>query len=131
MGIVGASGSGKSTLVDIISGLLEPSKGEIILDKKRVNKLKTINWFNKIGYLPQENKLLDESILINISLEYDNKKVNHQLLDEVCKKTGLNKLINSLEEKYDTNVGENGFGLSGGENKELELQDFCTQKRKF
>ena len=47
MGIVGASGSGKSTLVDIISGLLEPSKGEIILDKKRVNKLKTINWFNK------------------------------------------------------------------------------------
>ena len=131
VGIVGASGSGKSTLVDIISGLLEPSKGEIILDKKKVNELKTINWLNKIGYLPQENKLLDESILINISLEYDYKKVNHQLLDEVCKKTGLNKLINSLEEKYDTNVGENGFGLSGGEKQRVGIARLLYAKKEI
>ena len=131
VGIIGASGSGKSTLVDIISGLLEPSKGEIILDKKRVNKLKTINWFNKIGYLPPErNKLLDESILINISLEYDNKKVNHQLLDEVCK-TGLNKLINSLEENTIQMLEKMVLDCREVKNKKLELQDFCTQKRKF
>ena len=61
-------------MVDIISGLLEPSKGEIVLDKKNVEKLKHTNWLDKIGYLPQENKLLDESILINITLEYDVKK---------------------------------------------------------
>ncbi len=131
VGIVGTSGSGKSTLIDIISGLLEPSKGEIILDKKKINELKSTNWFNKIGYLPQENKLLDESILINISLEYDNKKVNHQLLDEVCKKTGLDNLINSLEEKYDTNVGENGFGLSGGEKQRVGIARLLYAKKEI
>ena len=86
---------GKSTLIDIISGLLEPSKGEIIIDKKKIYKLKSTSWLNKIGYLPQENKLLDESILINITLEYDNKKIDYKFLDEVCQKTGLNKLINN------------------------------------
>ena len=121
LGIVGVSGSGISTLVDIISGLLEPNKGEIVLDKKNVEKLKHTNWLDKIGYLPQENKLLDESILINITLEYDVNKINLELLKEVCQKTGLDNLINNLKQKYDTNVGENGFGLSGGEKQRVGI----------
>ncbi len=121
LGIVGVSGSGKSTLVDIISGLLKPNNGEIFLDKKNVQKLKHTNWLDKIGYLPQENKLLDESILINITLEYDVNKINLDLLKEVCQKTGLDNLINNLEQKYNTNVGENGFGLSGGEKQRIGI----------
>ena len=70
---MGVSGGGKSTLIDIISGLLEPSKGEIIIDK--IYQLKSTSWLNKIGYLPQENKLLDESILINITLSMITKKL--------------------------------------------------------
>ncbi len=131
LGIVGASGSGKSTLIDIISGLLEPSKGEIILDNKKVQKLKSTNWLNKIGYLPQENKLLDESILINITLEYDIKKINYELLEEVCQKTGLNNLINNLKEKYETNVGENGFGLSGGEKQRVGIARLLYAKKEI
>ena len=132
LGIVGVSGSGKSTLVDIISGLLEPNKGEIVLDKKNVEKLKHTNWLDKIGYLPQENKLLDESILINITLEYDVNKINLELLKEVCQKTGLDNLINNLKQKYDTNVGENGFGLSGGEKQRVRnSKTFIRKKGNF
>ena len=130
LGIVGVSGSGKSTLVDIISGLLEPSKGEIVLDKKNIQKLKSTNWLDKIGYLPQENKLLDESILINITLEYDIEKINYDLLEEVCHKTGLDNLINNLEQKYDTKVGENGFGLSGGEKRENRNSKIIVRKKR-
>ena len=91
------------------------------MDKKNVEKLKHTNWLDKIGYLPQENKLLDESILINITLEYDVNKINLELLKEVCQKTGLDNLINNLKQKYDTNVGENGFGLSGGEKQKVGI----------
>ena len=80
--------------------------------------------------MPQKINFLDESILINISLEYD-KKVDHQLLDEVCKKTGLDNLINSLEEKYDTNVGENGFGLSGGEKQRVGIARLLYAKKEI
>ncbi len=131
LGIVGVSGSGKSTLVDIISGLLEPSKGEIVLDKKNIQKLKSTNWLDKIGYLPQENKLLDESILINITLEYDIEKINYDLLEEVCHKTGLDNLINNLEQKYDTKVGENGFGLSGGEKQRIGIARLLYAKKEI
>ena len=91
------------------------------MDKKNIQKLKSTNWLDKIGYLPQENKLLDESILINITLEYDIEKINYDLLEEVCHKTGLDNLINNLEQKYDTKVGENGFGLSGGEKQRVGI----------
>ena len=131
IGIVGVSGGGKSTLIDIISGLLEPSKGEIIIDKKKIYKLKSTSWLNKIGYLPQENKLLDESILINITLEYDNKKIDYKFLDEVCQKTGLNKLISGLKEKYETNVGENGLGLSGGEKQRIGIARLLYAKKEI
>ena len=131
LGIVGVSGSGKSTLVDIISGLLEPSKGEIVLDKKNIQKLKSTNWLDKIGYLPQENKLLDESILINITLEYDIEKINYDLLKEVCQKTGLEDLINNLEQKYYTNVGENGFELSGGEKQRIGIARLLYAKKEI
>ena len=53
---------------------------------KKSCKLKSTNWLNKIGYLPQENKLLDESILINITLEYDNKKIDYKFLMKFAKK---------------------------------------------
>ena len=67
IGITGESGGGKSTL-DIISGLLNPNNGLIIVDGKEINNLKDTNWLNKVGYLTQRNNLLDESILTNITL---------------------------------------------------------------
>ena len=74
---------------------------------------------------------MDESILINITLEYDNKKIDYKFLDEVCQKTGLNKLISGLKEKYETNVGENGLGLSGGEKQRIGIARLLYAKKEI
>ena len=117
VGITGESGGGKSTLIDILSGLLKPESGEIIIDGKAIKNLQDTNWLNKVGYLTQKNNLLDESILTNITLEFNKDNIDNELITEVLNKTGLRDLVNSLPEGIDTHIGENGFAISGGEIK--------------
>ena len=76
IGITGGIGGGKSTLIDIISGLLIPNSGEIIVDNKKIENLHSTNWIDKVGYLTQKNNLLDESILINITLEFNKENID-------------------------------------------------------
>lgn len=131
IGIFGSSGGGKSTLVDILSGLLVPSEGEIIIDNKVVKELKSTLWLDKIGYLTQENNLLDESILTNITLEFDEEKINKNLLNDVCQKTGLVELIENLPEGVETKVGENGLALSGGEKQRIGIARLLYAKKEI
>ena len=72
IGLSGASGEGKSTLLDLICGLLTPSKGEIFFDDKNINYNRNI-WSNIIGYVPQEIFLLDSSIKSNIAFGVEDK----------------------------------------------------------
>ena len=129
IGIVGSSGGGKSTLIDIISGLLKPSSGKIFLNGNEINDLSKTNWVDKIGYLPQENKLLDDTILTNITFEFDRDLIDFELLNNICKKTGLDNLLNKLEKKFDTQVGENGLALSGGEKQRIGISRLLYAKK--
>ena len=63
---MGQSGAGKSTLIDIITGLLIPSRGKIMIDEININFQKQ-NWQYQIGYIPQEVYLFDDSIKANIA----------------------------------------------------------------
>ena len=89
--------------------------------KRNIQKLKSTNWLDKIGYLPQENKLLDESNFNKYYFGIRYRKNKFDLLRKFVKKQGLDNLINNLKQKYDTNVGENGFGLSGGEKQRVGI----------
>lgn len=131
IGIVGESGGGKSTLIDIVSGLLKPTNGEIIIDGKKINNLKNTNWLDKIGYLTQKNNLLDESILTNITLEFDKNKIDKKLIDEIIDKTGLSEFINKLPEKINTQVGENGLYISGGEKQRIGIARLLYDKKEI
>ena len=64
---------------------------------KKINNLKNTNWLDKIGYLFKKY-LLDESILTNITLEFDKNKIDKKLIDEIIDKTGLSEFINKLPE---------------------------------
>ena len=131
IGITGESGGGKSTLIDLISGLLIPSDGVIIIDNNKIKKLQSTNWINKIGYLTQKNNLLDETILTNITLEFNKENIDANLINKVIDDTGLRGLISSLPEGINTLIGENGSALSGGERQRIGIARLLYAKKEI
>ena len=84
-----------------------------------------------MGYLTQRNNLLDESILTNITLEFDKNNIDKKLIDEVVDKSGLKGLINNLPDRLDTHIGENGFALSGGERQRIGIARLLYAKKEI
>ena len=125
MGIVGTTGSGKTTLIDLMMGYLRPSRGNIFLDDiplhQNNDRSQINNWQNQISYVPQKIYLKDDSIARNIAMSSSDKEINFDLLYDVCKKAQLNEFIDSLENKYNTHVGEDGVFLSGGQKQRIGI----------
>ena len=120
IGIVGKSGSGKSTLLDLIMGLITPDKGQILLDKNNINtNLKS--WQKRIGYVPQSVFLIDDSIENNISFGMSGKSNDRYQIIDACKKAQIYDFISGLDAKFETNVGEKGIKLSGGQIQRLGI----------
>jgi len=114
IGFVGKSGSGKTTLINIISGLLSPSEGQITADG--VNVFRNIDsWQKKIGLVSQDNFLLDDTILKNIIFLNDENKVDEKRLEDAIYYSALSEFINELDSGINTYVGEGGAFLSGGQ----------------
>ena len=119
VGLVGKSGSGKSTLINLICGLLTPSGGVIKIDEKDIAR-NIIDWQKRIGLVPQENYLLDDTILNNIVF-LDEKNIDKEKLKNAMFYSGVSQFINKLEEGLDTVVGEKGSSLSGGQIQRIAL----------
>tara|TARA_B100001057_G_C22857785_1_gene953359 strand:- start:2264 stop:4033 length:1770 start_codon:yes stop_codon:yes gene_type:complete len=119
--IIGKSGSGKTTIVDLVSGLLEPINGHILLDGKKVS-LNNHNWKSLVGYVTQSVYLVDDTIKNNIlfgansSFEFDEKRFNSAI-----KNSQLDIFINQLPDGIDFKVGENGIKLSGGQKQRIGI----------
>ena len=120
--ITGKSGSGKSTLVDLIIGIIEPDSG-LITTKTNTSASEGFAVSNKkVAYVPQKTFLLDESILVNITLQdYYEKKINHDHLDLAIEMSCLQELIAEIPNGIDYKVGEEGIALSGGQIQRIGL----------
>jgi len=114
IGIFGPSGSGKSTLISLILGLLEPASGKIEIDGIDLSK-KLIPWQRSIGYVPQSVYLIDDTISQNIAFGISRDQINKEKIDKAIEASQLKEFINSLRDKSETIVGENGVRLSGGQ----------------
>ena len=120
--IVGEAGSGKSTLVDIISGLINPKLGKIYIDDKvLIDESDVVRWQKTIGYMPQSTTLFDMSIRDNIVLGPYNSKLNKTRLNKAIKGSELTSLIKKLKQGLNTNVGDKGVKISGGEMQRIAL----------
>jgi ABC-type multidrug transport system fused ATPase/permease subunit len=117
LGIVGETGSGKSTLVDLILGLLKPSNGSILVDGRF--PVRTLQWHQKIGYVPQSIYLTDDTIEANIA--FGEKEINIQRLNDAIDAAQLRKFIDQLPQLAKTVVGERGIRLSGGERQRIAI----------
>jgi ABC-type multidrug transport system fused ATPase/permease subunit len=120
VGIVGPSGSGKSTLMDLTMGLLTPTNGEILIDGISLSGKERL-WQSKLGYVPQEIYLLDDSIRANILYGIDEANVDATRLDKAVADAQLDKMVQSLPDGLNTIIGERGSRLSGGQRQRIGI----------
>ena len=120
IGIIGESGAGKSTLIDIILGLLEIDDNSLNVDDKSINNNIT-SWQNKIGYVPQNIYLMDDSLKNNIAFGIKEHLIDDDSLKRSLKLAQLEKLVDELNEGEETYIGENGARLSGGQKQRIGI----------
>ena len=117
--LVGQSGSGKTSLISLLSGFNEQSEGEILINDE-VTNLKNVHWSNNISYISQFPYIFPDTIRNNI-LFYSNENISEDHLKEISKLVGLDKFISTLPKGYDTNIGEGGQELSGGQAQRIAI----------
>lgn len=115
IGLMGESGSGKTTLINIITGLLRPTKGEILLDDKKTLNFQLYKSNQIIGYVPQQTYLLDDTIKNNIAFGQNEKEIDEKFMENIIELVELKKLLEKVSNGLDTVIGEKGIKLSGGQ----------------
>ncbi len=121
IGFVGSTGSGKSTLVDIIMGLLVPTKGQLLVDNTVITNLNSQSWQSNIAHVPQTIFLSDDTIASNIAFGIAADEVDLGRIKKVAKEARLDALIETWPDKYETFVGERGSRLSGGQRQRIGI----------
>jgi len=117
--IVGESGIGKTTLVDLLVGLVSPTKGEILLNGDKLEDENRGNMTSAIGYIPQNYNFLDDTIEKNVA--FGDENINRGKVDKSLIQANLNDFVASLKGKYDEKIGEQGILLSGGQKQRLAI----------
>ena len=121
IGIVGKTGSGKSSLLYILMGLVNFNlKGTVTVDEINLNNIRK-QWFNKIGYVSQDNLLLDYNLLENITYESDYSKVDKAIYNKVIAKANLEEFIEDYKLRKNLKLGCKGIMVSGGEGQRISL----------
>ncbi len=127
--IVGATGTGKTTMMKLLQKFYKPLSGEILIDGIDVNSINIQYLRNHIGYVSQSPFLFNLSILENIRL--GNQNAEKIEIIELCKNLGMHDWIESLPEKYDTIIKENGKRLSGGQRQKIAIIQALIKKPKL
>ena len=117
---IGKSGSGKSTLVNLILGFLKPKTGHILIDKKQM-EFNLDTWQNSIGYVSQSINLIDGTILKNVAFGVDQKNINYDLVKKCLDQVELKEFIDNSEKGLDTEVGDKGVKISGGQAQRIVI----------
>ena len=121
VGFIGATGSGKSTLIDIVMGLLSPTKGSMSIDGEVITEDNFRSWQKHIAHVPQSIFLADSSIEDNIALGVPKDQVDFEKIKKAAKRAQLADLIECWPKKYQTFVGERGVRLSGGQRQRIGI----------
>ena len=117
--IVGESGSGKTTLVDLITLLNQTSRGELLIDGISSKEIDKEIWRNQIGYISQDTVIFDDTIKNNITMWSEDSNNTIEKLNEVAEQANILDFINSLQNGFDTKVGDRGIQLSGGQKQRI------------
>ncbi len=122
--LVGESGAGKSTLVDVLTLMLKPQSGQILIDGLDSGKAELTSWRRQIGYVSQETVVFDDTIANNICVwkdDWENDTAARKRIVAAARKAHASDFIERLPDGYMTSVGDRGVRLSGGQRQRLFL----------
>ena len=117
--LVGHSGAGKSTILNLIPKLFNCSDGDILIDGQSINKPSIFSLREKISMVAQDTTLFDDTIRNNIA--YGRPNASDEEIIEAAKNSFASEFIEKLPQKYDTQIGEDGVRLSGGEKQRISI----------
>lgn len=117
--LIGFSGAGKTTVVDLIIGLLHPQQGRILIDGVDIKEVDLRAWRRMIGYVPQENLLLHDTIFANLT--FGDPELTEQDARWALQAAGVWDFVAALPEGIHTLVGERGACLSGGQRQRIMI----------
>ncbi len=126
---VGSSGAGKSTILDLFLGLLKPASGKICYGEIPCESLDTGAFRKGIAYVSQETTLLDGTLLENLTIGC--RHANEETIEDICKRVHIDRLISKLPDGIDTEIGENGIMLSGGQKEMVAIARALLMKPKI
>lgn len=116
--ITGPSGSGKTTLLDIICGLIEPARGNIIINNQSSSQIRN-SFIDKIYYLSQKSFILNDTLDHNIA--FADNEINNHKLNIAIKMAGLEKFSQKAKKSLNRKLGEDASKISGGEMQRIAL----------
>ena len=120
--LVGESGAGKSTLVDLLTLMLRPTEGDVLIDGVSGSEIQLSSWRKQIGYVSQETVVFDDTIANNICLWEGDPTKDHALMARIitaARQAHVAHFIETMSDGYQTLVGDRGVRLSGGQRQRL------------
>ena len=117
--LVGHSGAGKSTILNLIPRFYDCSDGDIKIDNQSIKNKRLSSLRENVSLVSQETTLFDDTVLNN--MKYANLNATDDQIKEAAKLSFSDEFINTLPNKYNTMIGENGIRLSGGEKQRLSI----------
>ena len=119
LGIIGKSGSGKSTFLDLITGIIKPQKGEILISGININDINKKLWRDNIGIVLQENFFKNDTLASNIALGELN--INRERIKNCLIQANAYEFVRKLPKGIDELIYDRGQRFSGGEKQKLAL----------
>lgn len=119
LAIVGASGTGKSTLARLMCGLLVPEPGAVVLNETPLDDVMRAAWRSAVAYVPQDEYIQDATVAENVALGDENLDRDRVL--RALKTARLSEYVRGLAAGIDTQVGQRGARMSGGQRQRLAI----------
>lgn len=124
--LIGPTGAGKTTIANLISGLLWPTEGELLVDGQKINGLQLGPWRKHLGYIAQDIVIFNDTVANNIA--YGCFEASPEEIRAAAQVAKIDEFIESLPKKYATELGEKGARLSGGQKQRIAIARAIIRK---